>query len=104
VKAKRSHYVSAANNGIYPAMTSPAGFEDEHPEEWRPASPEEIAKFKAGTETIVIEEVDLSPGVDDAPPDAVVPHTLRLADDDPVVPPPAPVIPPAPAPAMSRSA
>lgn len=98
--AKRSHYVSMSNDGIYPAMTSPSGFEDEHPEDWRPASPEEIAKFKAGAESVRIQAVDLSAGESDLRPEAALPEVIRLADEDePVV---VSNIPPAPAPAMSR--
>ena len=96
--AKHTHYVSLSNHVIYPAMSSPSGWEDEHPEDWRPASPDEIAKYKAGIDTIKIEAIDLSADETDAPPAAALPHTIELAEEDPVV-----NIPPAPAPVMSRS-
>jgi hypothetical protein len=95
---KRTHYVSLHNHVIYPAMTSPSGWEDEHPEDWRPASPDEVAKYKAGNDTIKIEAVDLSADETDSRPEAALPHTIELAEEDPVA-----NIPPAPAPVMSRS-
>jgi hypothetical protein len=97
---KRSHYVSMHNSGIYPAMTSPPGWEDEHPEDWRPASPEEVAKFKAGIDSVKIEAIDLTPDESDTPPEAALPHAIQLAAEDPE---PAANIPPAPAPVMSRT-
>lgn len=40
---KYPFYRNKASGGIYPAMTSPSGYEDKNPEDWEPASPEEIA-------------------------------------------------------------
>jgi hypothetical protein len=104
-----SHYVSMANGRIYPAMrAASAGYEDVHPDEWRPATPTEIRSFKNGVlDTDTRKVATLSETV--ALPAS--PGSIRLADDDddgavktdpetPVV--PAPLsIPPAPAPALS---
>lgn len=32
---------------IYPAMKSPPGYEDAHPEDWQPATADEIVQYKA---------------------------------------------------------
>lgn len=100
VQPKRSHYVSMHNNVIYPAMSSPAGFEDEHPEDYRPASPEEIAKYKAGRDVVVVEEIDLSDVVTAEAPVLSSPSSIRLQDDD--VEATDTSLPPGPAPAISR--
>lgn len=92
---KRTHYVSMHNDVIYPAMSAPAGWEDEHPEDYRPATPEEIARYQSGQHLLKIEQIDLSPAAMDEAPASASPTTLRLMEDDPPVddiPPPAPAI------------
>lgn len=110
-----SHYVSRANNGIYPALSSPAGYEDQHPEDYRPATAREVQKYNAGEEGVVArplppigDSTSASPTSitlqDDAdtdevgPPVVVVTPVVAATDPAPVVVEPAPAaIPPAPA-------
>lgn len=99
--AKHTHYVSNSNNCIYPAMDMPDGYEDEHPEEWRPATASEVDKYKNGESAVELKELPLAP-VSVAP---VTPTTLTLQPEsgtetnapDMGLPPP----PPAPVPAFS---
>lgn len=77
---KSTHYVSLHNNVIHPAMTSPAGYEDQHPTEWRPATATEIGRFKSGEHSVLdIQPLSLSPA--EAEPRSAVPETITLAPD-----------------------
>lgn len=98
---KHSHYVSLENGCIHPALTSPAGYEDEHTTEWRPATQAEIQRYLAGADrTEAYEPVPLD--VNPARTEQATPTSLTLASDDDagaqlgvqIVPP----IPPAPLP------
>lgn len=40
---KYPFYRNKAGGGIYPAMASPPGYEDKHPDDWEPCTDEEIA-------------------------------------------------------------
>ena len=102
--AKHSHYVSNSNNSIYPAMTSPDGYEDAHPDEWRPATAAEAQKYEDGETTVTLKELTLGAASGASQP--VTPSTLTLqpetetaaaAQTDTGLPPP----PPAPVPAFS---
>ena len=90
-----SHYVSLANDVIYPALSSPAGYEDQHPSEYRPATAAEIEKFKRGN-TVAVRVAPLP--VDQAPAGAT-PTSITLADDGDAGENEQNVAPPAPAPA-----
>lgn len=74
-----SHYVSRANDGIYPAMSSPLGYEDQHPEDYRPATAREVAKYQGGQESITVRAL---PAAGTAPTDELVPTTLKMLDDE----------------------
>ncbi len=50
---KHEFYRNKVGGGIYPAMTSPAGYEDKNPDEWEPASDEEVAHEKAKTAKVI---------------------------------------------------
>lgn len=102
VMPKHTHYVSMMNDGIYQALSSPSGYEDEHPDEFRPATPDEIAKYKAGAESVKIEHIDLSES-EVVEQERASPMSLKLADEDPEVPPAPAAVPPGPAPVMVRS-
>ena len=100
-----THYVSLHNNSIHPAMTSPAGYEDEHPTEWRGATRAEIARYQqdpATMDSVVPKPLPLDLAGGDS---VVTPTTLVLQDDEPTtgdtnpVVPEAPVVPPPAAPA-----
>lgn len=43
VDPKYPFYRNKASGGIYPAMTSPSGYEDKNPDDWEPCTDEEIA-------------------------------------------------------------
>lgn len=91
--AKHTHYVSLENGVIYPAMTSPAGYEDEHPSEYRPATQEEVDAYKSGADTTrpyARAQVELSS-------EAAVPRAIRLEDEPSEAAPAAPLVPPPPA-------
>lgn len=45
--ARHSHYRSKSNGGVYPAMRSPAGYEDQNPTEWSPADDGEVKAAQA---------------------------------------------------------
>lgn len=78
---KHTHYVSLENGCIHPALTSPAGYEDEHTTEWRPATQAEIQRYHAGTErTEAYVPVDLRDAAAERTEQAT-PSTLTLADD-----------------------
>jgi len=81
VQPKHTHYVSLENGCIHPAMTSPAGYEDEHTTEWRPATAGEIQRYVDGADrTEAYAPVPLQP---DAERTAIAtPTTLTLASDD----------------------
>ena len=68
-------------------MSSPAGYEDDHPTEYRPATYDEIAKYQAGVECLDVRELPLEP-VESL---SASPTSITLAPEDPVLPPPAPV-------------
>lgn len=103
---KHSHYVSIENDGIYPALSSPSGYEDEHPSEYRAATAAEIEKYKRGAETVVERALP----VDLLPVSVASPTSITLAPEPPVAITPfagpaappaavaAPMPPPAPAP------
>lgn len=107
VQPKHTHYVSLENGCIHPALTSPAGYEDEHTTEWRPATQAEIQRYLAGAagadRTEAYQPVPL--GIDPVRTEAATPSSLTLADDDDegaqlgvqIVQPVAPVAPPPPA-------
>ncbi|MCJ7409508.1 hypothetical protein LPQ06_28350 [Klebsiella pneumoniae] len=92
--AKHAYYVSLENGVIYPAMTSPAGYEDEHPSEYRPATQEEVDAYKNGADTTrpyaQAQQVEASREV-------AVPRAIRLEDEPGEVVPAAPLVPPPPA-------
>ena len=96
VQPKFSHYVSLHNNSIHPAMTSPAGYEDDHPTEWRGATSAEVARYKtnpASNDSVVPKPLPLSA----AHPDAVLtPSSITLQDDEPSIETNAPFVPEAP--------
>lgn len=94
--AKHPFYVSMDNGIVYPAMTSPAGYEDEHPSEWRPANSFEIEQYKSGKANVGTP----APVPVDLPPPAATPSTIQLADDPVQEAPLASAIPGAPAPAI----
>lgn len=83
-----SHYVSLANGLISPAMSYPSGYEDNHPNEWRPATQREVAIYRASNGKAVPvpghnDVLDLAP-----PPGervASTPTSLVLEDDPPSV-------------------
>lgn len=116
VQPKHTHYVSLENGCIHPALTSPAGYEDEHTTEWRPATASEIQRYVDSAGRATTEAYTPVPlTADPARTAEAVPSTLTLADEDnvgvqlappppsnvpeaavvPTTPPPAP-IPPAP--------
>lgn len=82
---RHTHYVSLSNNGVYPAMRSPSGFEDDNPKSWRPANSHEIQLYKEGKPLLTEvtgDEIDIA---DEAPLRAA-PAALKLADDEPAAP------------------
>lgn len=88
---KHTHYVSMENGAIYPALTSPSGYEDEHPAEYRPATQAEIEQYQRGN--------DSARPFEHATPQPVeieLPRTIQLATEEL----PAPSESPAPAPAV----
>ncbi len=104
VPPKHQYYVSLSNDGIYPALSSPSGYEDEHPSEYRAATASEVEEYKAGVEAVVIKPLPVDYdqlGV------TASPATIQLAPEPPVdiVPPApplaAPVSPPDPAPILA---
>lgn len=78
--AKHKLYVSISNGGLYPPMRNVPGYEDAHPEDWRPATAAEIAQYEAGDKTTKMvpdeDEVDLTA------PAPAAPTKITLADDD----------------------
>lgn len=92
--ARFTHYVSLHNGGIYPAMTSPAGYEDDHLNDFRPATKAEIEAYKNGAESIAPQAAELAPeSLSEATPSVASPSVIQLQPDDPA-PAPAPAIPP----------
>lgn len=74
-----SHYVSRHNDGIYPALSSPLGYEDEHPEDYRPATAREVQKYKGGQESVTTRSLPV-PGAE--PTTSPTSITLMPADAD----------------------
>jgi len=96
-------YVSIQNGTIHRAMTSPSGYEDEHPEDWRPATLGEREQYLAGVDNINGNPQPQPIALFDALGNVATPTSLTLQADDPVpvdiaLPPapPAPVAPPLP--------
>jgi hypothetical protein len=79
---KHTHYVSLENGCLHPALTSPAGYEDEHTTEWRPATRAEIERYQnIGTDKFeAYQPVPLQ--ADAQRTEQATPATLTLADDD----------------------
>lgn len=108
VRAKYTHYVSNPTGAIHIAMSSPAGYEDEHPQEWRPATRSEIERFKTGVDMIDMEPVSIDEafaGAETA--GAYQPQSLRLEPEPPVAAaplPPVQIVPPGPAPVAAPPA
>ena len=85
-RPKHSHYVSLANGCIAAALTNLPGYEDDNPTDWRPATADEIARYKdegkepasrAGADVVAL----------DAPvAQAAAPTSITLADDEPATP------------------
>lgn len=92
---KHTHYVSIENDGIYPALSSPSGYEDEHPGEYRPATAAEIEKYKRGAEGVVQKPLPVDSGL----VGIAAPATIKLADEAL----PIDIVPPAMAPGGSVS-
>lgn len=93
--AAHSHYVSLQNDTIYPAMTYPVGYEDDHPNEYRVATAAEIKRLKAGKDSVSISPLPTEPV--DAAPNVAAPAMIQLAEEDEAPPPPAATPPPPPA-------
>lgn len=92
--SKHTHFVSLSNNCIYPAMTSPEGYELDHPTEYRAATHAEIQQYKRGHDSVEVFEL---PALSAEPAaESVSPTTLQLADDDDDAPAPVVFIAPAP--------
>lgn len=104
---RHQFYVSTHNNTIHPAMTSPAGYEDANPQDWRPATAEEIQRYNGGVDSLDVRPLDMA--ALEALSAGSTPRTLKLEDDGPTEPeaqqgiggsvppvPPAPAIPEAP--------
>lgn len=102
-------YVSIQNGAIQQAMSSPSGYEDEHPEDWRPATFAEREQYLAGVDNINgnAQPQELPQFGAEQATNVATPAALTLAPDDPV-----PVeiqqpvrtgFPVSPAPAYSRS-
>ena len=93
-------YVSIQNGTIHRAMTSPSGYEDEHPEDWRPATLAEREQYLAGVDNIngnpQPQPIELFDGMGNI----ATPQSLTLQADDPVpvniIQPVAPAAPPLP--------
>lgn len=93
-----THYVSLQNGGIYAAMTYPPGYEDDHPNDYRPATKAELELYNNGITQIpnATDELAVQP-LDSEPPQIAAPSVIRLQPEDPVPPAPTDAIPPAPA-------
>ena len=92
-------YVSIQNGTIHRAMASPSGYEDEHPEDWRPATLAEREQYVAGVDNINGNPQPAPIPLFDATGSVATPQTLTLQADDPVpgsivTPPSAPAAPP----------
>jgi hypothetical protein len=79
---RHTHYVSLHNNTIHPALTSPAGFEDANPKDWRAATHAEIQQYLGGHDSLEVRPLPLTgiPGGSEA---LLNPRSLKLAEDDP---------------------
>lgn len=92
-----THYklFGSSNVGdIYPAMRNPPGYEDQHPEDWQPATAEDIARYKANSQSVLANtryNPDGSTKVQGTGGGSATGGVLVLADDDD-----APAVPPAP--------
>lgn len=98
-------YVSIQNGAIQQAMSSPSGYEDEHPEDWRPATFAEREQFLAGVDNIAGNPQPMQlPQF--AATEQATPSSLTMApdDDEPVVIIAPVIVPPPPAPAIVPSA
>jgi len=100
-EAKHTHYVSNQNSSIHPAMTAPAGYEDEHPSEWRPATAAEIRAYHEGADLVSDEVVDSALPI---APESMTPRTLKLEGDDVAEAPVMSAIPPPAAKAITKKA
>ena len=100
-EAKHTHYVSNQNSTIHPAMTAPAGYEDEHPSEWRPATASEIRAYHEGADSVSDEVADNSVPI---AAESMTPRTLKLEDGDVAEAPVVPAIPPPAAKAATKKA
>jgi hypothetical protein len=83
---EHTHYKirgSDSPGDVYPAMKSPPGYEDAHPEDWQPATAAEINQYKSGAQAIAAKQKHNPDG------STVVSGTggtglssLKLAEDD----------------------
>ena len=93
-------YVSIQNGTIHRAMTSPSGYEDEHPEDWRPATLGEREQYLAGVDNVNGNPQPQPIALFDAAGNVATPTSLTLqADDAPLgieIQTPAPIVPAAP--------
>ena len=84
VQPKHTHYVSLENGCIHPALTSPAGYEDEHTTEWRPATAAEIQRYESTGGQARTEAYTPVPLTADAARTAeATPSSLVLSDEAP---------------------
>lgn len=81
-RALHSHYVSNANGVIYAAQTGLPGIEDESPIDWRPATHEEIERYKQGRTRAT---PSVGGTVDLRGTEVASPTSLTLQEDDPAV-------------------
>ena len=80
-KPNHTHYVSLSHKSVYPAMSYPEGYEDMHPEDYRPANAAEIAAYKNhGIDRVQLDPSELPPEPVSAVP-LSTPTVLTLADD-----------------------
>jgi hypothetical protein len=75
-------------------MTSPSGYEDEHPTEYRPANLSEVARYIDGGVEVVDAPLDLM-SLESVGATTASPTSIRLAADDPPATFEPPVVPPA---------
>lgn len=79
---KHTHYVSHGNGHIYPSMRNLPGYEDDNPSDWRPASADEIERFKSGQMRAAKDPVGTVQLADPLPMVAT-PAAIKLAPEDP---------------------
>ena len=59
-RALHAFYARVSDGSVYPAFSNPPAYQDNTPEDWRPATAGEVAEYKAG-EAVLRDRLEFHP-------------------------------------------